>query len=89
MGDLQRKTSLADKVLSRQKIQRETVHEENHTIDRVVPAAKRKNKAISARVYGSTYNQFRRICDAKGITANACLNMLIADFVRENKAAIE
>lgn len=25
----------------------------------------------------------------KGITANACLNMLIADFVRENKAAIE
>ena len=25
----------------------------------------------------------------KGITANACLNMLIADFVREDKAAIE
>ena len=51
MGDLQRKTSLADKVLTRQKIQRETVHEENHTIDRVVPAAKRKNKAISARSF--------------------------------------
>ena len=65
MGDLQRKTSLADKVLTRQKIQRETVHEENHTIDRVVPAAKRKNKAISARVYGNTYIQFKKICDAK------------------------
>ena len=89
MGDLQRKTSLADKVRSRQKIQRETVHEENRTIDRVVPAAKRKNKAISARVYGNTYIQFKKICDAKGLTANACLNMLIADFVRENKTAIE
>ena len=48
-----------------------------------------RQKAISARVYGNTYTQFKKICDAKGLTANACLNMLIADFVRENKTAIE
>ena len=89
MGDLQRKTGIADRIRERQKKQMEMVHEENHTIDRVIPGAKRKDKAISARVNGTTYIRFKKICDARGLTPNACLNMLITDFVRENSAVIE
>lgn len=89
MGDLQRKISTADKILARQTRQKETVHEENRTIEKVVPKTKSKDKAISARVNGTTYSKFRKICEARGLTSNACLNMLITDFVRENAGVIE
>lgn len=88
MGDL-RKPSTADKIRARQERQRETVHVENNTIDKVSPKSRSKSKAISARVYGDTYSKFKKICDARGMTANACLNMLITDFVRENKDVLE
>lgn len=58
---------------------------ENNTIDKVSPKSRSKSKAISARVYGDTYSKFKMICEARGMTANACLNMLITDFVRENR----
>lgn len=84
MGDLVRKSNTADKIIARQVRRQETVHEENQTIDKVIPKHKSKDKAISARVNGNTYVKFKQICDARGLTANACLNMLITDFVREN-----
>lgn len=56
-----------------------------NTIDKVSPKSRSKSKAISAKVYSGTYSKFKKICDARGMTANACLNMLITDFVRENR----
>lgn len=89
MGDIQRKIGLTDRMHVREKKRIETVHEENHTIDRVIHKTKHKDKAISARVYGDTYARFKKVCDARGLTTNACLNMLITDFVRDNSAVIE
>lgn len=89
MGDFKRKTSTADKILERQVRIKETVHEDNRTIERVISKNKLKDKAISARVNGMTYIRFKKICDARGLTANACLNMLITDFVRENQGIIQ
>lgn len=48
-----------------------------------------KDKAISARVNSSTYDCFKRICEARGISANSVLNMLMSDYVREYKDWLE
>lgn len=44
-----------------------------------------KNKLISARVNDETYSKFQKICREKGLSTNACLNMLMTSYVRENK----
>lgn len=96
MGDITKKTeskkekkSLEEKAAERELRKQETVRSDNKTIENLAGRKDRKNKAISARVNGSTYVNFKKICEARGITANACLNMIITDFVRENKAIIE
>ena len=48
-----------------------------------------KDKAISLRVNSDSYETFKRICRAKGITANACLNMLMNEYTLDNKRFIE
>ena len=90
MGDLAKKTrkTLEEKAAERE-LRKAAVVTENHTIDELVKKPKGKDKAISARVNGTTYVKFKKICEARGITANACLNMLITDFVRENKKIID
>ena len=80
---------LEDKVASRAARKKNTVHTENQTIETFSKKAGGKDKPISARVNGTTYTNFKKICEARGITSNACLNMLITDFVRENKSIIE
>ena len=94
MGDMIKKKvatkSLEEKAAEREARKREVVeNSENRTIDGLVKKTGGKDKAISARVNGSTYSNFRKICQARGITPNACLNMLITDFVRENKKVLE
>ena len=44
-----------------------------------------REKAISARVNGEIYDRFRAICENKNMTTNAGLNMLIAEYVRQNE----
>lgn len=93
MGDMEKKAvkrkSLEEKAAEREARKQETVHTENETIDKMVKKSRSKDKAISARVNGSTYINFKKICDARGISSNACINMLITDFVRENKGVLE
>lgn len=93
MGDMEKKAikrkSLEEKAAEREARKQETVHTDNETIERLVKKPNGKDKAISARVNGTTYLNFKRICEARGISSNACLNMLITDFVRENKGIIE
>lgn len=48
-----------------------------------------KDKAISARVNSETYDRFKRICEARGASANAVLNMLMSDYVREHRDLLE
>lgn len=88
MGDMAKKTtkSLEEKAAERAARKKST---DNVTIDNLMKKPNGKDKAISARVNGTTYMNFKKICEARGITSNACLNMLITDFVRENKNIIE
>lgn len=88
MGDMTKKKSMLEKATAREERKHETVHSNNETIENLAKNAKGKDKPISARVNGTTYAKFKRICDARGITSNACLNMLITDFVRENKTIL-
>lgn len=89
MGDMVKKKTTADKIAERAARRQETVHTENETIENISKRVGGKDKPISARVNGTTYLNFKKICEARGITSNACLNMLITDFVRENKSIIE
>ena len=96
MGDIVKKPgikperrSLEERAAERDWRKQSTARSENETIDNLAKKAGCKDRAISARVNGATYLNFKRICAARGITSNACLNMLITDFVRENKKIIE
>ncbi len=89
MGDMIKKQSTLDKIHARQVRKQETVHIENETISRISARPNSKDKAISARVNGVTYTQFKKVCEARGLTSNACINMLITDFVRQNKDILE
>ena len=88
MGEIKKKQtkSLEEKEAERK---RREILTENKTIDNLMKRPGGKDKAISARVNGTTYMNFKKICEARGITSNACLNMLITDFVRENKSIVE
>lgn len=44
-----------------------------------------REKAISARVNGDIFDRFKSICEAKNMTTNAGINMLIAEYVRQNE----
>lgn len=88
MGDMVKRPtkSLEEKVAARAAREKKT---DNTTIDKLMKRPGGKDKPISARVNGTTYMNFKKICEARGITSNACLNMLITDFVRENKKILE
>ena len=44
---------------------------------------------INTSVNGTTYTNFKKICEKRGLTSNEALNMLIYDFVLENKHILE
>ncbi len=96
MGDMTKKNiskpdrkSLEEKAAEREARKQEIVHTDNDTINNLAKKSGGKDKPISARVNGVTYTNFKKICEARGLSSNACLNMLITDFVRENKSIIE
>lgn len=88
MGDIPKK-SMAEKAAEREQRKKEIVHHENSTIDKYSRKKTRKDRAISARVNDGTYSDFKRICEERGLTSNAVINMLITDFVRENRFVLE
>ena len=96
MGDIMKKNivkterkTLEEKATEREARKQETVHTENETINNIVKKPSGKDRPISARVNGTTYTNFKKICEARGITSNACINMLISDFVIANKHILE
>ncbi len=96
MGDMTKKNiskperkTLEEKASEREARKQETVHTDNDTIDNLAKKSGGKDKPISARVNGVTYTNFKKICEARGLTSNAALNMLISDFVIANKHILE
>lgn len=47
-----------------------------------------RDKPISGRVNGKIWEAFKEICRRKNISPNACLNILISDYVHTNKDII-
>lgn len=95
MGDIVKKnttrlekTSLEEK-MERAAIRQKYDHAENITFDNLSKTIMNKDKLISARVNSSVYTTFRNICAKRGLSANAALNMLISDFVLDNKHVLE
>ena len=84
MGDLVAKAE------ARQK-RTEAAKKENTTIDFFARehGSGGKNKAISARVNEDVYSDFKKICKAKSLTPNACINMLISEYVIDNRKYME
>ena len=88
MGDIKKK-GLASKIYEREQRREETVHTENKTIDKISGHPCGKNKAISVRINELTYENFKKICEKRGLSSNSCINMLISDFVIENKDILD
>jgi len=84
MGDIVKKNRYDEK-MERVK----DIKVENKTIDMIRDRSYEKDKAISARVNGVTYNNFKKISRKKGLTPNACINMLMSEFVQRNKEYLE
>ncbi len=84
----------AERAAKRQEIQKDNetiayISGEKRTEDETIAPYQRsktppREKAISARVNGEIFDRFKTICEQKNMTANAGLNMLIAEYVRVN-----
>lgn len=48
------------------------------------PKTPPREKGISARVNGEIYERFKEICKKNNMTTNAGLNMIIAEYVKQN-----
>lgn len=77
MGNLPRKNKFAEK--------EEAVVMEDKSVVKKIAAPEKKNKMISASVNVENYLEFTRINKAKGMSNNSALNMLIADYIANNK----
>ena len=75
MGDLIKKNKFREK--------EETVIEDKSVVRKIAKAS--KNKMISASVNIENYEEFTKINKSKGMSNNSALNMLIADYINQNR----
>lgn len=88
MGDVKKKT-IKDMAAEREQRQDEARPARQHMVDVLASRPGAKDKQISARLNSATYDLFKKICVARGLTANGLLSMLVTDYVRENKHILE
>ncbi len=90
MGDMaKKKISTADKIAARAQRKAETVNIENNTIENLSKSSTTKDKIVTLRTNNTIYAQFKKICQARGFTVNAALNMLVSDFIKDNKEYLD
>jgi len=72
---------LKDKI---EKAEAQTTKETKNVVKKIMKNNKRTEvRQISAKVNRDTYEKFTEICKLNGMSNNSCLNMIIAEFVRE------
>jgi len=72
---------LKDKI---EKAEAQTSKETKNVVKKIMKNNKRNDvRQISAKVNRDTYEKFTEICKLNGMSNNSCLNMIIAEFVRE------
>ncbi len=78
---------LKDKI---EKAEAQTNTEKKNVVQQIVKNNKSNDmRQISAKVNRATYEKFTEICRLNGMSNNSCLNMIIAEFVRENSRLLE
>ena len=72
---------LKDKI---EKAEAQTTKETKNVVKKIMKNNKRTDvRQISAKINRDTYEKFTEICKLNGMSNNSCLNMIIAEFVRE------
>ena len=72
---------LKDKI---EQAEAQTTKETKNVVKKIMKNNKRTDvRQISAKVNRDTYEKFTEICKLNGMSNNSCLNMIIAEFVRE------
>ena len=66
-----------------------SIVERKAPIDQIISKAGAKDKQISAKVNMKMYSAFTTINKRQGVSNNSALNMLIANYVRENRDILE
>ena len=85
MGEIKKKESTVNKITARENKRQENVHRENETSQKLSSKSNARDKMVSVRFNGAAYAKFQKVCEARGLTANGCRNMLLMDFLRQNK----
>lgn len=87
MGDFKKKIKLDMKEAVAEREAR--AKSNTNTVKTLVSGSKVKDKVISAKVYPETWTTFTAINKAQGMTNNSVINMLISQYVRDNKEILE
>lgn len=77
MGNLERINKFKEK--------EEAISQEEKSVVKKIAKNDKQNKMISASVNVENYEEFTKINKAKGMSNNSALNMLIADYVNNNR----
>ena len=88
MGDLvkKKKMTLEDKIAERNKLVKEVeLINENNVIDSFVQNHKtEKDKSFCLRINSKKYKQLQMATSKQGLSINACINLLIDNYLRMN-----
>ena len=75
--------------LKKNKEKDNSIVERKAPIDQIISKDGAKDKQISAKVNMKMYSAFTTINKRQGVSNNSALNMLIANYVRENRDILE
>ncbi len=59
------------------------------TVTKITSSSAQKTKIISAKMYPDTFEDFTRINKARGMSNSSVLNMLVTEYIREQKGIFE
>lgn len=85
MGDIAKKTRYEEREQRANKIE----IKENSGLDKLISKGYEKDKVTTIRMNSTTYNKFKIISEKKGLNVNACINLIVNDYVREHKEYLE
>ena len=78
-----------DRILKENQEKDNSIVERKAPIDQIISKDGAKDKQISAKVNMKMYSAFTTINKRQGVSNNSALNMLIANYVRENRDILE
>ena len=87
--------SLLDKIENKDELRKKKQNEapeektKSAAVNRMMAKNGVKDKSVSLKVNSQVYATFTEICKELGLSNNSCLNMIIGQYVRDNKYLLE